>query len=235
MKINIITLFPDIFTPLQSSIMKRASVSGHLELNLVNLRDFAVNKYGQVDDEPYGGESGMVIMAQPLADAICSLNLPEDSPIVFMTPQGRPLNQAICQHYADAPKAEGIDSITIICGHYKGIDERIRDRFITDEISIGDFVLTGGELPAMVFVDSIIRLLPHVLGSEDSGKTDSFSDSPLLGWPVYTRPSQFMDMKVPEVLLSGHHANIQKWKVEQRKKRTQARRPDLWSKYLSNN
>lgn len=228
MIINIVTLFPEIFTPLQASIMRRASESGQLELNLIQLRDFAINKYGQVDDEPYGGESGMVLRPEPVAEAIKSLDLPDGSPVVFMTPQGVPHKQSIAQEFAASHQ-----QITIICGHYKGLDERIRQRYITHEISLGDFVLTGGEIPAMAFVDSIIRLLPSVLGTQSSGNTDSFSDTPLLGWPVYTRPSEFEGDKVPDILLSGHHAKMDQWRFEQRKIRTQERRPDIWDIYLS--
>ncbi len=222
MKVNIITLFPEMFTPLRSSIMKKANTQGSLSLNLIQLRDFAINKYGQVDDTPYGGESGMVIRPEPLADAINSLELADRSPVLFMTPQGRPLKQSISSSYSKC------EEITIICGHYKGIDERIREKYITDEISLGDFILTGGEIPAMAFVDSIIRLLPDVLGHESSGQTDSFTDSPLLGWPVYTRPSSFEKMNVPAILLSGHHKNIEKWRLKQRETRTQEKRPDIW-------
>lgn len=234
MQINIITLFPEMFAPLQTSIMKRASDAGKLKLNLVQLRDFAINKYGQVDDEPYGGESGMVLRPEPAANAIQSLNLEPGSPIIFMTPQGRPLKQSISSDYSLKFQDQKFKQLTILCGHYKGLDQRIRDKYITDEISLGDFVLTGGEIPAMAFVDSIVRLLPEVLGTESSGNTDSFSDSPLLGWPVYTRPSEFEGIKVPPILLSGHHANIEKWRLEQRELNTQSRRPDIWQEFLSN-
>ena len=221
LKAKVITLFPEMFTPLQHSICGRAQSKGQFELELVQLRDFAINNYGTVDDYPFGGEAGLVLRPEPLADAIehCIQDNPEQ-PVVYLTADGKTLKQTLCNEFTQ------VENITLVCGHYKGIDERIREKYITHEISIGDFVLTGGELPAMVFLDSIVRLLPEVLGNKEAAETDSFYNG-LLGWPIYTRPANWEGMEVPPVLLSGHHKNIEQWRNEQALEKTRLRRPDL--------
>ncbi len=221
---HIITLFPEMFAPLQHSICQRASKAEKFKLDLIQLRDFAINDYGKVDDYPYGGEAGLVIRPEPLSDAIESAiaNNPSQ-PVIYLTADGQTLIQSISKDFAL------YEEFTLICGHYKGIDERIREKYVTHEISIGDFVLTGGELPAMVFLDSIIRLLPGVLGNAEAAHTDSFWKN-RLGWPVYTRPASWQGLEVPKVLLSGHHKNIKEWQLEISNKRTLERRPDLLDK-----
>jgi tRNA (guanine37-N1)-methyltransferase len=194
-----------------------------LKVRLVNFRKYSGNKHNQVDDYPYGGGAGMVIKPEPIYKAVRFAKKKTDAPVIYFTPQGRPLSQAILKEYAQAEK------IIIICGHYKEIDQRIRDLVVTDEISIGDYVLSGGELPAMIFIDGISRLLPNVLNDIESADTDSFSDG-LLGYPCYTRPPEFMGLKVPEVLMNGNHKLIQKWRKEQSKALTAKRRPDLLKK-----
>ncbi len=219
LKINVITLFPDMFQVMDQSIIGRAQEKGALDMSYIDLRDFAINKYGQVDSEPYGGEAGMVIRPEPVADAIKSIDS-ESGIVIYMTPQGKQFDQDMAKKFAQA------SDITILCGHYKGVDERVCDKYVTHEVSIGDYVLTGGELGAMVVIDATTRMLSGVLGNDDSAATDSFYEKKL-GWPVYTRPKVFEDIEVPEVLLSGHHKNIDKWRKEQSLKRTKERRPDL--------
>ena len=218
MKFQIITLFPEMFTPLEHSIIGRAQRDNLCEWRLFQLRDYAINKHGQVDDTPYGGEAGMVIRPEPLAAAIRDTE-PADE-VIFLTPQGQTFTQA------DAKELATKKSLTFVCGHYKGIDERIRKKFITKEYSIGDYVLTGGEIPAMAMIDAITRLLPKALGHRESAENDSFYQS-RLAWPIYTKPQEFEGEQVPKVLLSGHHGNIAKWRAEESLKRTQERRPDL--------
>ncbi len=222
MRIDIITVLPGLFTgPLGHSIMKRAQDKGLLQVNLHNLRDFTPYKHGQVDDYQFGGGAGMVMMPEPLA--ICIEKLSEEvkyDEIIFMTPDGQTLDQRM---------ANGLsikENLLIICGHYKGIDERIREMFVTREVSIGDYVLSGGELAAAVLVDAIGRLIPGVLNDETSALTDSFQDN-LLAPPVYTRPADFRGHKVPDVLLSGDPKKVEEWRHEKAVERTEQRRPDL--------
>ena len=222
MRIDIITVLPELLeSPFQHSIMKRAQEKGLLDLHIHQLRQWAVNEYGQVDDYQYGGGAGMVMMCEPLANAIESLSKERNyDEVIFLTPDGETLNQKIANTFSLK------ENLLIICGHYKGIDERIRKHFVTKEISIGDYVLSGGELAAAVLVDAIGRLLPGVLNDETSALTDSFQDN-LLAPPVYTRPEDFRGWKVPDVLMSGNHKLIEEWRMEQAQKRTKERRPDL--------
>jgi tRNA (guanine37-N1)-methyltransferase len=222
MKIDILSVLPELLeSPFQHSILKRAKEKGLLEIRVHHLRQWAVNEYGQVDDYQYGGGAGMVMMCDPLANAIETLS--KDAPfdeVIYMTPDGARLNQKISNQLSLK------ENILIICGHYKGIDQRIRDRYVTREISIGDYVLSGGELAAAVLVDSIGRLIPGVLNDETSALFDSFQDD-LLAPPVYTRPAEWRGAKVPEILLSGDPKKIDDWRHEQSVQRTQERRPDL--------
>lgn len=224
MNIDCITLFPEMFTPLEHSIVGRARKNGLFEFRTVYLRNFAINDYGQVDDSPYGGEAGMVLRPEPLAAAIRSTNVKADGgKVIYLTADGVPLSHKIVE---DLSKES---HLVLVCGHYKGIDERIRESEVDLEISIGDFVVSGGELPAMLLTDAIVRLLPGALGHKESGETDSFATGPL-GWPVYTRPETFEGKSVPEVLLSGHHERISEWRKAQSLKRTRERRPDIYEK-----
>jgi tRNA (guanine37-N1)-methyltransferase len=222
MKIDILSVVPELLeSPLQHSIMKRAQAKGLLEVNVHQLRKWAVNEYGQVDDYQYGGGAGMVMMPEPLANAIASLS--EDTvydEIIYMTPDGDNFNQQTANQFSLKK------NLLIICGHYKGIDDRIRQQYITREISIGDYVLSGGELAAAVVIDAIGRLLPGVLNDETSALFDSFQDN-LLAPPVYTRPADFRGVKVPDILLSGDPKKIEEWRYEQSLQRTRDRRPDL--------
>ncbi len=228
MRIDCITIFPEMFTPMTQSIMGRAQNKGILQFNTVFLRDFAINDYGQVDDVPYGGEPGMVLRPEPLAQAIRSTGVKEDGgKVIYMTADGVPLTHKIAE---DLSKEE---HLVIVCGHYKGIDDRIRQSEVDMEISIGDFVVSGGELPAMLLTDAVVRLKDGALGNRESGDTDSFAQG-LLGWPVYTRPEVFEGRRVPEVLLSGHHKNISEWRKQESLKRTQERRPDILEKIKLN-
>lgn len=222
MHIDILTVVPELLeSPLNHSIMKRAQDKGLLTVSLHHLRKWAVNEYGQIDDYQFGGGAGMVMMPEPLANAIeeLSANRKYDQ-IIYLTPDGQTLNQGI------ANRLSMVENILMICGHYKGIDERIRQKYVTMEISIGDYVLSGGELAAAVLVDSIGRLIPGVLNDETSALFDSFQDN-LLAPPVYTRPAEFRGMKVPDVLLSGDPKKIEAWRHEEALKRTQERRSDL--------
>lgn len=222
MRIDIITVLPELLqSPLSHSIMKRAQNKNLLEVHLHNLREWAVNEYGQVDDYQYGGGAGMVMMCEPLANAIESLQKerPYDE-VVYLTPDGETLNQKIANQFSLKK------NLLFICGHYKGIDERIREHYITKEISIGDYVLSGGELAAAVLVDAIGRLIPGVLNDETSALFDSFQDQ-LLAPPVYTRPAEFKGWKIPDILLGGDPKKIEEWRYDQALKRTEERRPDL--------
>ncbi len=222
MRIDIITVLPELLdSPLQHSIMKRAQEKGLLEIHIHQLRQWAVNEYGQVDDYQYGGGAGMVMMCEPLAKAIESLSKEiKYDEVIYLSPDGEKLNQKIANTFSLK------ENLLMICGHYKGIDERIREHFVTKEISIGDYVLSGGELAAAVLVDTIGRLLPGVLNDETSALTDSFQDN-LLAPPVYTRPEDFRGWKVPDILMSGDHKKIEEWRHEQSVKRTTERRPDM--------
>jgi tRNA (guanine37-N1)-methyltransferase len=224
LRIDCITLFPEMFVPMQTSIMGRAQKQGALQFNTVQLRDYAINDYGQVDDSPYGGEPGMVLRPEPLAAAIDATGIrANNGKVIYLTADGVPLTHALAQALAQE------EHLVLVCGHYKGIDERIRQSRVDLEISLGDFVVSGGELPAMVLTDAVVRLLPGVLGTKESGDTDSFAQQ-VLGWPVYTRPEVFEGEGVPPVLLSGHHKNIHEWQRQQALLRTRERRPDIYEK-----
>ncbi len=222
MQIHVLSVIPELLeSPFQHSILKRAQDKGLLKVNVHQLRKWAVNEYGQVDDYQFGGGAGMVMMCEPLAKAIEELSAQEKfDEIIFLTPDGERFNQGIANQLSLKK------NLLLICGHYKGIDERIRDHFVTREISIGDYVLSGGELAAAVIVDAIGRLLPGVLNDETSALFDSFQDN-LLAPPVYTRPEEYRGWKVPEVLLSGDHKKIEEWRFDEAIKRTEIRRPDL--------
>ena len=222
MRIDCITIFPEMFAPMKQSIMGRAQSKGLMEFNTVYLRDFAINDYGQVDDVPYGGEPGMVLRPEPLAAAIRSTGVKEDGgKVIYLTADGVPFTHKMAKELSKE------SHLVLVCGHYKGIDDRIRQSEVDLEISIGDFVVSGGELPAMLVTDAVVRLIDGALGNKESGETDSFAQG-VLGWPVYTRPEVFEGKKVPEVLLSGHHANIKAWMRQESLKRTQERRPDIF-------
>ncbi len=222
MRIDIITVLPELLqSPFGASILKRAIDKGLVEVHLHNLRDYASNKYKQVDDYQFGGGAGMVLMAEPLDRCLQELTAGRNyDEIIYMTPDGTRMNQSMANQLSLK------QNLLVICGHYKGIDQRIRDLWVTREISIGDYVLSGGELGAAVLCDAVIRLLPGVLNDETSALTDTFQDN-LLAPPVYTRPREFRGLKVPQVLLSGDFSKIEAWREEQAYKRTRERRPDL--------
>lgn len=222
MKIDVLTLFPAMFTgPLDESIIKRARRSGLLDLSIHNLRDYAHDKRKTVDDRPFGGGPGMILKPEPIFEAVEHLTAGRpDAHVVLLSPAGRVFTQAIARELAGRPY------LLLVCGSYEGFDERIREALADDELSIGDYVLTNGALPAMVIIDAVTRLLPGALGDEASAQEESFS-SGLLEYPQYTRPAEFRGMRVPEVLLSGNHADIARWRAEQARARTLARRPDL--------
>ncbi len=222
MRIDIITVLPELLqSPFEASILKRAIEKNLVEVHFHNLRDFATNNYKQIDDYQFGGGAGMVMMIEPIDKCISKLKAEREyDEIIYMSPDGETLNQGM------ANTLSLHKNIIILCGHYKGVDQRVRDHFITKEISIGDYVLSGGELAAAIVCDAVIRLLPGVLGDETSALTDSFQDG-LLAPPVYTRPSDYKGWKVPEVLLSGHLKKIDEWREEQAHLRTEENRPDL--------
>lgn len=221
---EVLTLFPEAFAGfLESSIIARAQKNRLIEVRLNNFRDWTTNKHKNVDDYPYGGFAGMVIQAQPVYDALNQILDKGPAPVIYFTPQGRPLNQKILDSYC------AYERIILLCGHYKELDQRVRDLCVSDEISLGDYVLSGGELAAMVFMDGVSRLLPGVIGDIDSAKSDSFSQSGL-GFPCYTRPEIFMELTVPEQLKQGNHKEIAKWASEQADNLTRSRRPDLTKK-----
>ena len=222
MRIDIITCLPDLFEgPLTQSIVKRSMDKGLVELKIHNLRDYADNKHKNVDDYAFGGGAGMVLMIEPIDKCISNLQSERKyDEIIYLTPDGETYNQSMANQLSLK------ENFILLCGHYKGVDQRVRDHFVTKEISIGDYVLSGGELAAMVLADSLIRLVPGVLNDETSALSDSFQDN-LLAPPVYTRPADYKGWKVPEVLTSGHEANIESWRNEQALKRTEQRRPDL--------
>jgi tRNA (guanine37-N1)-methyltransferase len=220
MEIDVLTLFPRIFEgPLDESILKRAQNKGLVAVRVHNLRDFTHDKHRVVDDKPYGGGPGMLMKPEPIFEAVEKFRR-EDSCVVLMTPQGVPLTQSRAQKFSQAPH------LVIICGHYEGVDERVREALVDEEVSIGDYVLTNGALAAAVFVDAVVRLVPGVLGDEQSANDDSFAAG-LLEGPQYTRPPEFRGMSVPEVLLSGNHEAVAKWRAEWARQRTKERRPDL--------
>lgn len=215
-----------IMDGLNTSIIGRAIDAGLLEINAVNIRDYSTNKHMKVDDYPYGGGAGLVMQPEPVYRAYKDLtkNMKKKPRVVYLTPQGTTFHQEMAKELAKE------EELVFLCGHYEGIDERVLEEIVTDYVSIGDYVLTGGELPAMVMIDSISRLVPGVLHNDDSAGDESFENG-LLEYPQYTRPPVFLDKEVPEVLLSGHHENIRKWRHEQSVKRTKERRPDLWEAY----
>lgn len=222
MRIDIISVLPELMeSPFQASILKRAMQKDLAEVNFHQLRNWSVGKHRQIDDEPYGGGAGMVMMVEPLDKCISELKAQRNyDEIIYLTPEGETLNQKIANILSIR------ENLMIICGHYKGIDQRVRDLHVTKEISIGDYVLTGGELAACVLADAVIRLLPGVLNDEQSALTDSFQDD-LLSPPIYTRPEEYKGLKVPEVLLSGHNKKIEEWRHDEAVRITRERRPDL--------
>ena len=222
------TLFPEIFNSYMSeSIMKRAVEKGIIEVNIYNIRDFSTNKHKKVDDYPFGGGAGMVMTPQPIYDTykhiVEKFNI-ENPRVIYLTPKGKVHNQDIATNMAK------LEDVILLCGHYEGVDQRIIDSIVTDEISIGDYVLTGGELPALILIDSISRLIPGVLSQNESFEEESFKDN-LLEYPHYTRPREFMGLEVPSVLLSGNHKKIEEWRLDESIKVTKERRPDLYKKY----
>jgi tRNA (guanine37-N1)-methyltransferase len=222
MRFDVFTLLPDVFQPyLDSSILQKARENQLIEVNLHNIRDWATDKHHITDEPPYGGGGGMVMKAPPIFDAVESiLGSPPACPLILMSPQGRPFSTAIARELAALPR------IGILCGRYEGVDERVREHLVTDQISVGDYVLTGGELPALMVIDAVSRFIPGVLGDPDGADDDSFSNG-LLEYPHYTRPPEFRGWKVPEELLSGNHALIARWRKEQSILRTKKNRPDL--------
>lgn len=222
MRIDILTLFPEMFEPIKSSILGRAIDKGILNINLVQIRDFSLDKHKKVDDTPYGGGAGMIMACQPLFDAIQSV-ADDDCKIVYMSPKGNLLEQSMVESLSK------INHLVVVCGHYEGIDQRVIEHFDMQEISIGDYVLTGGELPAMVLVDAVSRYVSGVL-SEGSTSEESFSGG-LLEYPQYTKPREYQGHKVPDVLLSGNHEQIASWKLQKSLELTKKRRPDLYKKY----
>lgn len=228
LRVDIVTTFPEMVTGAASaSILGRAQAAGKLDLRVHDLRDYTTNKHRTTDDYPFGGGAGMVMKPEPLFAAVerITAEAKERPPVLFPSPDGERLTQKMARELSTLPW------LVFLCGHYEGVDERVRRALVTREISIGDYVLTGGELPALVILDATVRLLPGVLGNEASPEDESFS-SGLLEYPQYTRPAEFRGMVVPEVLLSGHHANVARWRRQQALVRTRARRPDLWAELL---
>ena len=221
MKFDVLTLFPEMFEPLKHSIIERASKQNLININLINIRDFSKDKHKKVDDTPYGGGAGMVMRADVVYDAYKSVQN-ENAKVIYLTPQGKKLDQKKVEELSKEKH------LILLCGHYEGIDQRVIDKIVDEEISIGDYVLTGGELPAMVLIDSVSRYVEGVL-SESSTNEESFSQG-LLEYPQYTRPETFEGVKVPEILLSGHHENIKKWREEKSLENTKLKRPDLLKK-----
>ena len=227
MKYYVMTLFPEMIMQVMSgSITGRAIDSGHISVEAVNIRDYTNDKHGSVDDYPYGGGAGMVMQAQPIYDCYRSIKdrAKPGARVIYLTPQGRTFDQRM------AEELSGEEELIFLCGHYEGIDERVIEEIVTDEVSIGDYVLTGGELPAMVLMDAISRLVPGVLHNADSAGSESFTDG-LLEYPQYSRPETWQERTVPAILLSGDHAKVDAWRLEQAKERTRNKRPDLWEKY----
>lgn len=223
MKIDILTLFPEMFEGLKTSLIGKATEKNLVEINIINIRDFSNDKHGKVDDYIFGGGDGMLMMPAPLYDAINSVKT-ENSWVIYLSPKGTPLKQAKVKELAKTK-----EHLVLVCGHYEGIDERVIELCIDEQISLGDFVLTGGEIPAMALTDAVCRYIPNVLHNENSTEEESFSDN-YLEYPQYTRPQEFMGLKVPEVLLSGNHAKIKEWREEQKIIQTKKYRPDLLDK-----
>jgi len=229
LRFDLITLFPDFFTsPLSSGLLGKALAKNIAQVYLTNPRDFTTDKHHKVDDEPYGGGVGMVIKPEPIFAAVESLPALDRREVLLMTPQGEPMAQGLFKTWA-----KEYDQLVIICGHYEGVDERVLS-LVTREVSLGDFVLTGGEIPALTLVNGVIRLLPGTVGKEESLKAESFEEG-LLDYPHYTRPAEFRGQRVPEVLLSGDHGKIAQWRYEQQVERTKERRPDLYEVWLEGN
>lgn len=231
MHFSVLTLFPEMIQEIMNtSIMGRAVDKGIISLDAVNIRDYAFNKHNKVDDYPYGGGAGMLMQAEPIYlsyEAVCKKCTGKPR-VIYTTPQGRPFDQNLARELA------GEEDVIILCGHYEGVDERVLEEIVTDYVSIGDYVLTGGELPAMIMVDAISRLVPGVLNNDVSAEFETFENH-LLEYPQYSRPEEWHGKKVPEVLLSGHHVNIEKWRHQQSVRRTLKMRPDLFEKYLAEN
>ncbi len=222
MRIDILTLFPEMFAPLKTSIIGRAVDSGKLEIVITDIRDYTLDKHKKCDDAPFGGGAGMVMMPQPIASAIQAVDPDHKAKRVYLSPKGRTFNQKIVLEYGKE------EHLLLLCGHYEGVDQRILDLFIDEELSIGDFVLTGGEIPAMAVVDAVARYVDGVINGE-SLEQESFA-SGMLEYPHYTRPQEFMGLKVPDVLTSGHHGNVEKWRAEKSREITLKNRPDLLKK-----
>ena len=233
MNFHIMTLFPDMIRQgLETSILGRAKEAGYISIDAVNIRDYTIDKHKKVDDYTYGGGAGMLMQAQPIYDCHKAIveNIRNEKEganprVIYVTPQGKVFDQSMAREFARE------DDLIFLCGHYEGVDERVLEEIVTDYISIGDYVLTGGELPAMVMIDAISRLVPGVLNNSDSAETESFQDG-LLEYPQYSRPEEWMGKKVPEILLSGNHAKVDEWRLEQSKLRTKERRPDLYEKWV---
>ena len=219
MKIDILTLFPEMFTPLQTSIIGRAVNSGKLQINIINIRDYTQDKHNKCDDTPFGGGAGMVMMAQPIASCIEAVDKDHKAKRIYLSPKGRTFNQSIVTEFAKC------DHLLLLCGHYEGVDQRVLDLYIDEELSLGDFVLTGGEIPAMAVTDAVAKYVEGVI-SGDSLQQESFANGKL-EYPQYTRPQNFMGLAVPEVLLSGNHAKINEWREQKSLEITRQNRPDL--------
>ena len=222
MRIDVLTLFPEMFAPLSESIIGKARDKGLIEINVTDIREFSADKHKKCDDYPFGGGAGMVMLPQPIFDAVNAVDPDHEALRIYMSPKGKRLNMPLVKSLAAIESKR----ILLLCGHYEGVDQRVLDLCFDDEISIGDYVLTGGELPAMVIIDCVARYIDGVLGSEDSVKEESFSSN-TLEYPQYTRPAVFEGIPVPDVLLSGHHANVEKWRREQSEILTKKLRPDL--------
>lgn len=222
MRIDILTLFPEMFAPLKESIIGRAQEAGKIEINVIDIRNYAENKHRRCDDYPFGGGAGMVMMAQPIASCIDAVDPDHLAYRIFMSPKGKQFNQKMVSPLIEKER------LLLLCGHYEGVDQRVLDLYFDDEISIGDYVLTGGELPAMVITDCLARYVDGVISGESLFQ-ESFTEN-LLEYPQYTRPQEFMGLSVPEVLLTGHHANIEKWRRQQAEEITKRNRPDLLKK-----
>lgn len=225
-RIDILTVVPELLeSPLKHSIIGRAQQAGYLELEVHNIRDYSTNKWRRVDDYPFGGEAGMILQIEPIDRAISDLKSQRTyDEVIYTSPDGETFNQGVANELSLR------ENLIILCGHYKGIDHRIREHLITREISVGDYVLTGGELPAAIMTDAIVRLLPGVIGDAESALSDTFQDD-LLAPPIYTRPAEYKGWRVPEILLSGHAAKIEEWKMNQATERTKRLRPDLWERH----
>ncbi len=225
MRVDLLTLFPGMFAgPFDESMIKRAKEKGILDIRIIDIRDFSKDKHRRVDDRPYGGGPGMVMMAQPIIDAIRSVR-EEASIVIYMSPQGKQLTASLAKELAQ------IKHLIVLCGHYEGIDQRVIDLEVDQEVSIGDYVLTNGALPAMVMLEAVFRFVPQVLGHEEAAQRDSFEGEGLFDHPHYTMPVEFEGIKVPQVLLGGHHAKIEAWRKEKAEEKTKKVRPDLWEKF----